>query len=155
MRNNLMTILNNLRLLFYRIFGLRTKGVKVMLIKNNQILLVHHSYQQQYFMLPGGGVHHHETFEHAARREIQEELNIEIKSLTRHGVFHSEQEGNKDKIVVFISTDFDDAKLKIDMLEISEARWFALNSSDELISPATKRRIVELNKTQDLIYDTW
>ena len=59
------------------------KGVSAIIInKKNEFLLVNlESFEDKYFAIPGGGVEQGETLEDAVYREINEELNIEEKSL--------------------------------------------------------------------------
>ena len=53
--------------------------VAVILIKDERILLVKHRKQQRsYWVLPGGTVAKRETIEETAKREIREEVNLEI-----------------------------------------------------------------------------
>ncbi|MFH1233621.1 MAG: NUDIX domain-containing protein [Patescibacteria group bacterium] len=59
------------------------KGVSTIITNNkNEFLLVNlESFEDKYFAIPGGGVEQEETLEDAVYRELNEELNIEKKSL--------------------------------------------------------------------------
>ncbi|MFH2004258.1 MAG: NUDIX domain-containing protein [Bacteroidota bacterium] len=59
------------------------KGVSAIIInKKNEFLLVNlESFEDKYFAIPGGGVEQEETLKDAVYRELNEELNIEKKSL--------------------------------------------------------------------------
>lgn len=54
--------------------------VAVILIKNNKLLCVRHEKKgRSYWVLPGGGVEKREALRETARREIKEEVNLEIE----------------------------------------------------------------------------
>ena len=76
--------MNSFKQFLYKIYRLswkitqpQTIGVRIFLIKNQQILLVKHTYSHQWF-LPGGGLKKGETLEQAIRRELTEELGVKI-----------------------------------------------------------------------------
>ena len=48
-----------------------------MIIKENKVLLLFHK-EHKYYLFPGGKLESGETFEQAARREVKEELNINV-----------------------------------------------------------------------------
>ena len=67
-----MKIIFLLARIYWKIFRPLTWGVRLMLIKNDEIVLVRHTYRDGWF-LPGGGLKRRETFTAAARREAHEE----------------------------------------------------------------------------------
>jgi 8-oxo-dGTP pyrophosphatase MutT (NUDIX family) len=99
------------------------------------------------WIIPGGEIKKGETEEEALRREIHEELGIDIKNLQRIG-----------KKIKFPSSDFKDEKTKfifIDFFveacstditpneEISEWNWFTTDESLKLDLLDTTRELIE------------
>lgn len=135
-----------LRLVYlaYRIycFFLRpiTVGVRVMMIRNNQVLLVRHTYQDGWFM-PGGGVKRKETFEQAARREALEEVGAQLKNICLIGIYSNFAAWKSDHNIVFLANDF--AVDPVHNREIVESRFFPLDSLPEKLWPGHRSRLEE------------
>ncbi len=113
-------------------------GVRVLLIRDDQVLLIRHTYMHSWFA-PGGGVERGETLEHAIRREAREEVGATLADLQLMGIYTSFKESKSDHVVMFVSTDFE-----VDGTsdrEIEETRWFPLDALPDDLSPATARRI--------------
>jgi 8-oxo-dGTP pyrophosphatase MutT (NUDIX family) len=56
----------------------RGRGVKALLSDDGRVLLVLHTYGPRRWELPGGGLHRHETPLEGVRREVREELSVEL-----------------------------------------------------------------------------
>jgi ADP-ribose pyrophosphatase YjhB (NUDIX family) len=105
-------------------------------------LLVEHSYTKGYH-LPGGGVKTGEMFDRALKREILEELGLDINDLQLFGVYQNTKQGKIDAIITFISTkpvDLNKAKLSN---EINHADFYSLDILPTNISPGSRKRIQE------------
>ena len=138
-----MQIAFRIRRLFLRLFRVRTRGVKVMVFNRaGELLLIRNSYGPSHlFLLPGGGIGRRESPDAAARREVKEEVGLDLHELTQVSVHSSHAEGKRDTIALF--TAVADGAPRPDSLEVEEARFFALDSLPENISDATLRRILE------------
>lgn len=123
--------------------GLRTRGVKVMLLNGRgELLLIRNAYgDTRAFVLPGGGVGWSEDPLTAAARELDEEVGITGVSLQLVGSYESVSEGKRDSISVYRGVS--DRPAVIDGREIAEARFVPLDALPEGTSPATRRRIQE------------
>ena len=93
--------MNTLKQFLYKVYRLswkitqpQTIGVRIFLIKKQQILLVKHTYSNQWF-LPGGGLKKGETLEQAIRRELAEELGVRIEKLELFGAYNNFFEGEE------------------------------------------------------------
>jgi ADP-ribose pyrophosphatase YjhB (NUDIX family) len=127
----------------WRVLRPRTRGVKVMLFnESGGLLLVRHTYgTTELFMLPGGGVRPLEKPEAAAAREIREELGCGVEGLAFLSTHFTETEGKRDTVHLFRASAA--GPVRIDGVEIAEARFFALDALPAGTSPATLRRIAE------------
>ena len=100
-------------------------GVKCVLTRDGQVLLVRHTYgDRRRWELPGGGIKHDEEPVHAARREVREELGIEVEHWTSLGDLFERIDRKHDHLWCFVS-DIDGRELAPDHAEIAEARWFS------------------------------
>jgi ADP-ribose pyrophosphatase YjhB (NUDIX family) len=139
----LLAPLYRLQRVAWRLFRPRTRGVKVMLFNHaGALLLVRHSYgRTDQYMLPGGGVGLFERPEAAAAREISEELGCSLEGLAFVSVHASTHEGKRDTVHLFRARVA--GEVRIDGVEIEEARFFPLDALPATVSPATMRRIEE------------
>lgn len=104
----------------------RGAGVKAILSNDGRVLLVLHTYGPRRWELPGGGLHRHEQPLEGIRREIREELTIELPAarLVAFGCGSGRQ--HRRQISVFAAeVDADD--LTPDPKEIERAEWYRLD----------------------------
>ena len=141
--NRALNAIYRFQKLLWRVFRPHTQGVKVMLFnENSDIILIRNSYgQSDQFVLPGGGIRPWEDPATAARREISEELGLEVHDLTLVSKFSSAAEGKRDTIHLFEAQISGDPTT--DRFEVEEAAVFSLDDLPAAISPATRRRIDE------------
>lgn len=106
------------------LFDPRREGVKVLIFHKDKLLLIKNTYRNGW-TFPGGGVKKNELLNDAAIREVYEEVGIKISNLKKHGFFTLPIK-DSGKITVF-SCVVKSTQLKIDNLEIEEARWVRAN----------------------------
>ena len=110
---------------YYRVFRPKTHGVKVVIQdeRSRDILVVRHCYgNREVWHVPGGGYRpSSETAETAARREIREELGLELGPLDLLGEYRTDKLGNRDTAQIFLAT-VRDAAIRMGP-EIEEVRW--------------------------------
>ena len=150
--NTLKQFLYKIYRLSWKITQLQTIGVRIFLIKNQQILLVKHTYSNQWF-LPGGGLKKGETLEQAIRRELAEELGVRIEKLELFGAYNNFFEGKKDYIILFKSEDFSLPNKKDS--EIDLFSFFSFEDIPKSTSPGTKRRIAEFLENKNAQFGNW
>ncbi|WP_271078636.1 NUDIX hydrolase [Aurantiacibacter sp. MUD61] len=103
---------------------------------DDQLLLVRHSYGARKWAMPAGGIKRDENPEDGIRREIREELSVELSDLELV-MEHKEQVPGQDrKHHVWVFTARVLEKPRPDMREVIDARYFDL---DDLPEPLEKR----------------
>lgn len=148
-----MKIYRILKNIILSLLAKKTIGARALVIKDDQILLVLHTYMPGWCSI-GGAVDKGESPIDAIKRELKEEVGIELNTLPKlFGVYYSNFEGHDDYVVLYICNDFVENDYKQDQ-EIKEKKWFKLNALPEEITPATKRRIEEYLGLRD-ISDKW
>ena len=103
-------------------------GVGVLINKNREILLIKRkgSHNAGTWAPPGGHIDFGESVLECAKREIKEEVGIEIKNLKVLGF--TEDLFKKDKkhyITIWVSSDWKSGRVKKRDKEFSEIGWFS------------------------------
>ena len=101
----------------------RGRGVKALLVNDGDVLLVLHTYGPREWELPGGGARRGEDAFGALRRELREELAVEVADAT----LLSESGGPGRYAAVRVSyfrVDVDERAVARDTIEIAEVAWF-------------------------------
>jgi 8-oxo-dGTP pyrophosphatase MutT (NUDIX family) len=110
--------------LYCFIFRPKSLGVKVIVENDKKFLMVRIGYAHKKFTFPGGGVEKNESFEEAAKRELEEETGIKTQQLTEIGEYTSDRNYKKNIVKCFyLKTD--SSFIKIDNFEIIEADWYS------------------------------
>ncbi|WP_417686568.1 NUDIX domain-containing protein [Roseibium sp.] len=123
-------------------------GVRVLVRdEDGCVLLVRHSYLAGWY-LPGGGVDGGEVMADAAVRELREEVGIEAGSAPRLvGIYLNRKGLGRDHIGLFEVASWEKGQgFRKPNAEIAEARFFSLDSLPRDASPATVRRLYELQQ---------
>lgn len=117
------------------IFRPKSLGVKIVVENNNKLLMVRIGYAHKKFTFPGGGVKKKESFEEAAKRELEEEVGIKTASLIEMGEYTSESNYKKNIVKCFY-LHTDSSFVKIDNFEIIESGWYDSGKFPENLSLA-------------------
>ena len=109
--------------LYWFLFRPNTFGVKAVIQRSDgKILFVRTTYGKGYWNFPGGRIDKQESPEDAVRREVLEEVGINLKSTQQLGTFLSTYEHKKDHVTVFSAKGSYDVG-KIQASEIRDYRW--------------------------------
>jgi len=98
-------------------------GVKCVLSRGEHILFVRHTYGHREWDLPGGAVKRGEPPLSTARREMREELGIEIDAWHSLGTVVAHAYHRRDNMHCF-KAELDDQPLTVDRGEIGALEWF-------------------------------
>jgi len=100
-----------------------TNGVKCVLTNGDEVLLVRHTYGDRRWDLPGGALRASEDPEQAARREMAEELGIELAGLRSLGALEARVDHRNDHLHCF-HAELNAPVIRLELAELSAARWF-------------------------------
>jgi 8-oxo-dGTP pyrophosphatase MutT (NUDIX family) len=108
----------------YRLLGRPTvSGVKCVLTDGDRVLLVRHTYGRAEWLLPGGSIKRDEPPLSAARREMREELGIDIADWTALGEVSAYTESGRDRLHCF-QAELRAPALTLDRGELETVGWF-------------------------------
>lgn len=119
----LYQLITPVRTLYWFVFRPRTQGVKVIVLRGDEVLLIKNAYGKAVWTLPGGGIGRQESPEAAALREVAEEVGMTVSGLRKLGESVSTKEYKRDTIHCFVA-EAGQGDLRIDRAEVQEARWF-------------------------------
>ncbi|ASJ90366.1 NUDIX hydrolase [Porphyrobacter sp. CACIAM 03H1] len=115
-------------------------GVSVIVTNlGGDVLLLKHSYGPAVWALPGGGLGKGEDPLEAARREVREELGVELVRLEPVGTIEEVLSGSPHTAHIF--TGVCDRHPEPDRREVTEARFFPSHSLPEPLGDTTRARI--------------
>ena len=114
------------------------------LVRDDQgrVLFIRHSYGPPGWTLPGGGIVRGEPPAEAARREIREELGLDLPDPTLLATFEETVSGAPQTAHVFAG--MANAEPRPDGREVVEARFFTPEGVPGPISALTRRRLAIL-----------
>jgi ADP-ribose pyrophosphatase YjhB (NUDIX family) len=115
-------------------------GVSVIVTNlGGDVLLLKHSYGPAVWSLPGGGLGRGEDPLAAARREVREELGVELVRLDSVGTLEEVLSGSPHTAYIFAG--ICDRQPRPDRREVTEARFFPSHSLPEPLGETTRARI--------------
>jgi 8-oxo-dGTP pyrophosphatase MutT (NUDIX family) len=116
-----------LLLIYWFVCKPHTHGVKCVIREGDRVLLVHHSYGPREWELPGGAVRRGEPPLTTARREIREELGVQIDDWVALGELERALYRRRDTLHCF-QAELRGRALELDPVEIARASWFEPDS---------------------------
>lgn len=148
----LFQLLHKIRNGFIALAGAKTVGARALVLNDQKVLLVKHTYSPGWYTI-GGGVEKGESTLEAMTREIYEEAGIRATTTPElFHVYHNQRDGRDDYIAFYIIHKF--TQETVSSPEILALEWFELDDLPEDVSPATRRRIAEYLKKQE-VTDKW
>jgi len=122
-----------------------TLGVQGVIVDDaRRVLLIRHGYRPGWHF-PGGGVERHEGVETALKREIDEETGIILSEpFTLYGIYANFDFYPRDHVLLFIASQWRQARVIKPNAEIVEAKFFSLDVLPDNLAAAPRRRIGEI-----------
>jgi ADP-ribose pyrophosphatase YjhB (NUDIX family) len=115
-------------------------GVSVIVTNiGGDVLLLKHSYGPAVWSLPGGGLARGEDPAAAARREVREELGVDLARIEPVGTLDEVLSGSPHTAHIFAAVC--DQRPRPDGREVIEARFFPSHSLPEPLGETTRSRI--------------
>lgn len=124
MRRCALCLGHHLLRVYWLVPGRRGRSVKCVVYQGQRVLLVRHSYRDwRRWELPGGTVRRGERPVDAARREIHEELGIDVTDWVALGDLFARVRYGRATMWCFAGR-VSEPELRPDHVEIAEAGWF-------------------------------
>jgi 8-oxo-dGTP pyrophosphatase MutT (NUDIX family) len=111
-----------LRRAYWFVVRPRTAGVKCVIVHERRWLMIRNTYGHRQWTFPGGGVQRGESVEVAVRREVREEVGIELTVVRAIGSYFSTRNHCRDTVSCFVA-DVDTADAIADGIEIEDVAW--------------------------------
>ncbi len=117
-------------------------AIIVAVVKGAEILLArYHRFRTAFHSVLAGFVEPGETFEETVRREVREEVGIEVKNIRYFG---SQPWPFPNSLMVGFTADYQSGEIRIDESEIVDAAWFASNNMPAIPRTGTiARRLID------------
>jgi 8-oxo-dGTP pyrophosphatase MutT (NUDIX family) len=126
--------------IYWFIFRPKTKGVICLILSGDELLLIRHTYGHSAWTLSGGGLKKNESKEEAVKREVKEELGLDITP-EYIGEFTHHPDYKIDTVSCFVAR-IEKIEPKIDRPEIKDAKWWHIDNLPEDHSMSLQRVIL-------------
>lgn len=107
------------------------RGVRCALLRGGEVLLVRHTYGDRRWALPGGLMRRGEAPEATARREIREELGLDITAWKALGHVRFTGAERAWHVVACLAATAPEDELELNAAEIHEIAWFPRDALPE------------------------
>ena len=115
----------------------------IAVLDGERVLLVRHTYgDRQRWELPGGYVHRDEAPAVAARRELREEVGLDL-ALDDLGVVRGEWDFKHEQLATFAAA-WPGGRASYDQHEIAEVAWFPLAGPPASLGPGARAALRRL-----------
>ncbi len=105
-------------------------AIIVAIVKDDKILLAHSKkFLANWYSVLAGFIEIGETFEAAVKREVKEEVNIDIKNIKYFG---NQPWPFSNSLMIAFTAEYAGGEIKADGIEIDSAEWFKVNELPEI-----------------------
>jgi ADP-ribose pyrophosphatase YjhB (NUDIX family) len=112
---------------YWFVFRPKIRGTRCLIECGGQFLLIRQTYGHMQWTLPGGLIKRNEAPETAVRREVREEVGIDLFALRPLGVFTDTKKYARDTVHCFWG-ESSGTVLELDSDEVYEAGWFKVGA---------------------------
>jgi 8-oxo-dGTP pyrophosphatase MutT (NUDIX family) len=99
------------------------RGAKGLLTNGGEVLMVRHTYGPPEWELPGGGSRRGEEAVETMRRELREELGVDVADAVALGTDHGQGRAEHTRVSYF-TAELPNRNVRRDPVEIAEVAWF-------------------------------
>ncbi len=138
------------RKLYWFVVRPRTYGVKCLIECDGKLLLIRNTYGKMHWTFPGGGVGRNELPEAAVRREVVEEVGIQLGEVVYLGHYFNIKEHKRDTVYCSY-VHVTNSTFALDAVEIQEAAWFRADALPQPLSPAVTK-VLALHRSKSSAY---
>jgi NAD+ diphosphatase len=108
-------------------------AILVSVLKDNKILLVHaRAFKGNMYSIIAGFVEPGETLEECVKREVMEEVGLQVKNIKYFG---SQHWPFPHSLMIGFTAEYECGEISVDGIEISEADWFDADNLPEIPPP--------------------
>jgi ADP-ribose pyrophosphatase YjhB (NUDIX family) len=112
---------------YHYVFRPTVRGVRCAIVRDDRVLLVRHTYGDRRWAWPGGLLRRGEDPRDTARREMREELGLDLEDWRALGrVEHVADDRAHHEVWGFLA-EVGEIELTLQRAEIAEARWMRLD----------------------------
>lgn len=115
----------------------KPQWTKCILYSENEILLVLQKNNKKW-TLPGGGIEKSENPKNCVRREIKEELGVDLESIKKIGKWSTDYRGF-DEIIYYFKSEVNKNNIFINDDEINKFKWVSLDNISENTGKSVKK----------------
>jgi 8-oxo-dGTP pyrophosphatase MutT (NUDIX family) len=130
----LYKLLYRLLRFYWFVFRPQVRGTRCLVECEGKWLLIRQTYGDMKWTLPGGLIGKGETSEEAARREVREEVGLDLVWVRSIGVYTNTAAYARDTVHCFRGAS-SGSELQLDRDEVYEAAWFELDELPAEQSP--------------------
>src|SRR5437879_3872225 len=116
------SVASGIRTMYWFVVRPTTRGVKTVIEHDGRWLMIRNSYGKGHWTFPGGKVEKNEAPDHAAMREVREEVAVALDSVTPVGMYTSDSQYKHDTVYCYLAH-VDSPEHKIDEREVIESAW--------------------------------
>ena len=119
-------VASKLLYVFRFVFRPSLRGVRCVLRRGDEVLIVRHTYGDRRWGLPGGAIKRREAPAEAARREMDEELGVDLVWRSIGELRFVGHERARHHVYCYMA-ELSGGDVEVNAAEIAEARWYPVD----------------------------
>jgi 8-oxo-dGTP pyrophosphatase MutT (NUDIX family) len=115
-------VASSLRRIYWFVVRPEITGVKCVIVHDGRWLMVRHTYGHRGWTFPGGGLHRGESSAAAVRREVREEVGIELEEVRLIGSYFSTRDRCRNTVSCYLA-EVATGAAAADRIEVAATAW--------------------------------